>query len=316
MSLRWNPAVSELWQPARRDVTTESNQEKPEEFMKRTSRKPSNLSESLQRHLNAYALAASAAGVAALALAQPAEAKIVYTPAHAKFGRNTEVLLDLNHDGITDFHLINNFSNFGYRNSYRFFVSASNQPNSIQGKEDASALPAGARIGPKQRFAHNATSMAHFYTSSGQIITSSGPWKNVKSRYLGLKFFINSKTHYGWARLSVTVHRDGIYGISAILTGYAYETVSNKPLTDQRELAIWHKTQSAPPTPIAVGEELAKGISHFTTSDSVATWLVSTQRPIQGQPCTVGDLFSNTSGSSALYACTASGTWTPIGSSQ
>jgi len=91
-------------------------------------------------------------------------------------------------------------------------------------------LPAGARIGPKQRFAHNATSMAHFYTSSGQIITSSGPWKNVKSRYLGLKFFINSKTHYGWARLSVTVHRDGIYGISAILTGYAYETVSNKPI--------------------------------------------------------------------------------------
>jgi hypothetical protein len=47
--------------------------------MNRPSRKPSTLSESLQRHLNAYALAASAAGVGMSALAQPAEAKIVYT---------------------------------------------------------------------------------------------------------------------------------------------------------------------------------------------------------------------------------------------
>jgi hypothetical protein len=43
--------------------------------MNRPSRKPSTLSESLQRHLNAYALAASAAGVGMSALAQPAEAK-------------------------------------------------------------------------------------------------------------------------------------------------------------------------------------------------------------------------------------------------
>jgi hypothetical protein len=45
--------------------------------MKRSSRKASKLSESLRRHLNAYALAASAAGVGMLALTQHAEAKIV-----------------------------------------------------------------------------------------------------------------------------------------------------------------------------------------------------------------------------------------------
>jgi len=50
--------------------------------MKRPARVPSQLSESLHHRLNMYAIAAGAAGVGALALAQPAEAKIVYTPSH------------------------------------------------------------------------------------------------------------------------------------------------------------------------------------------------------------------------------------------
>jgi len=52
--------------------------------MKRSprSRKALSLSDSLHKQLNMYALAASAAGVGALALAVPAEAKIVYTPVH------------------------------------------------------------------------------------------------------------------------------------------------------------------------------------------------------------------------------------------
>jgi len=192
-------------------------------------RTPSDLPESSHQRLNMYSLTAGAAGVGMLALAQPSEAKVIYTPAHVKFGRNTEFLLDLNHDGITDFHLINNFSNFGNRISYRLFVSAYNQPNSIQGVEDAAALKVGAQIGPKQHFSHRATLMAHFYTSSGQVLTSSGPWKNVKNRYLGLKFSVNGKIHYGWARLSVSVHEQ-VYGISGVLTGYAYETIPNKPI--------------------------------------------------------------------------------------
>jgi len=53
--------------------------------------------------------------------------------------------------------------------------------------------------------------MAHFYTSSNQVITSSGPWKNLENRYLGLKFSIAGRTHYGWVRLSVKVHKDGTW---------------------------------------------------------------------------------------------------------
>jgi hypothetical protein len=52
--------------------------------VKRPSRAPSKLSESLHQRLNMYALVAGAAGVSALALMPPAEAKIVYTPAHIR----------------------------------------------------------------------------------------------------------------------------------------------------------------------------------------------------------------------------------------
>lgn len=45
-------------------------------------RKVTNLSDSTTRQLRTYALAASAAGVGVLALTQPVEAEIVYTPAH------------------------------------------------------------------------------------------------------------------------------------------------------------------------------------------------------------------------------------------
>src|SRR5579872_1330305 len=67
------------------------------------------LSDSLHRHLNMYALSASAAGVGILALAQPAEGKIVYTPAHVVINRGWPgtVFVDLNHDGNADFKFEN-----------------------------------------------------------------------------------------------------------------------------------------------------------------------------------------------------------------
>src|ERR1700688_1502452 len=71
--------------------------------MKRTARQPSKFSESLHRQLNAYALAASVAGVGVLALALPAEAKVVYIKTHQLIGPNGIYAFDLNHDGTADF---------------------------------------------------------------------------------------------------------------------------------------------------------------------------------------------------------------------
>ena len=59
-----------------------------------------------------------------------------------------------------------------------------------------------------------------------------GRWLNVNNHYLGLKFQIKGKTHFGWARLSV--HVSGSAFVKATLTGYAYETISNKPIVAGR----------------------------------------------------------------------------------
>ena len=53
-------------------------------------------------------------------------------------------------------------------------------------------------------------------------------WRNEKRKYLGFSFVIKGQTHYGWARMNVI--GCSANGISAVLTGYAYETVANKPI--------------------------------------------------------------------------------------
>ena len=58
---------------------------------------------------------------------------------------------------------------------------------------------------------------------------------NVSNRYLGLKFTINGKTHYGWARLNVSFQiNQGRGTLKATLTGYAYETIPNKAIVAGR----------------------------------------------------------------------------------
>jgi len=53
-------------------------------------------------------------------------------------------------------------------------------------------------------------------------------WCSVQDHYLGLRFVIKGKIHYGWARLNTTLGKRA--HITATLTGYAYETTPNKPI--------------------------------------------------------------------------------------
>ena len=59
-----------------------------------------------------------------------------------------------------------------------------------------------------------------------------GPFANTNHRFLGLRFTLQGKVHYGWARFTkVTASAcNGGPAISATLTGYAYETIPNKPI--------------------------------------------------------------------------------------
>jgi hypothetical protein len=203
--------------------------------MKQSSKGPRSkqqLSESLLAHVNAYALAAGAAGVSLLAMTQPADAEIIVTQAHGNVPLNKYVSIDLNHDGIPDFRFL--LSTFAY---HTFRGTLLVQPRGAGGVIAspggyAAPLSLGASIGPAQAFTKGkhlnmARSAGFDYFSSRYSRNVFGPWENVQSRFVGVEFLIGGETHYGWIRLTVNfTNRTG----TATLTGYAYETVAGQSI--------------------------------------------------------------------------------------
>jgi hypothetical protein len=204
--------------------------------MKRV-RLSSKLSNSLQERVNSYALAAGAAGVGMLALAHPAEAKIVYTPAQITIGWLGRYSIDLRHDGGEDFAI----RNLTYNSTSPFgdvlAASALRGGNGIersQASHFAAALPKGVRVGPSVK---NFREGRKWMLSCDSAPHTSGPWVNVTNRFLGLKVLVHGKVHYGWARLTVRIQHPQQQppAITTVLTGYAYETVPNKPIMTGKE---------------------------------------------------------------------------------
>jgi hypothetical protein len=211
-----------------------------EEYMKlssRQSKSPFKLHESLKKQLSMYSVAASAAGLGILALAQPAEARIVYTPANVKIIPNKGLIFfDLNHDGIPDFGLSNIYTHTSFQAGGFLKVVQARPANEVwevtsKGFLCAAALPKSVRVGPKGHFQKDPTAGLAMAFSNFEG-TYFGPWRKVKQAYLGLKFVIKGKTHFGWARVKGNFNSFPYTG--ATLTGYAYETIPNKPIITGR----------------------------------------------------------------------------------
>lgn len=190
-------------------------------------------SESTLQRLNLYSLAAGAAGVGMLALAQPADASTVYTPAHATIKPGEVFALDLNHDGTTDVWIAIADQ---HSNTSTAFGTMSANPARGGGIEItqshgrfAAAPPPGVSIPSYLGFSRGKVPMvAASENPGGQGMV--GNWKDVQDRYLGIKFQINGETHYGWARFTTHVNLGSRISIVAELNGYAYETVPNPPI--------------------------------------------------------------------------------------
>jgi hypothetical protein len=188
-----------------------------------------NPSESFHQRLNAYALAASAAGVSLLALAQPSAAEIIYTRTHHVIGNGGSYKLDLNHDGTTDLTIQNKYSH-GCTTEGTCWTSETLKATLAGTNEvvynvyGAVAMKPGMRIGPGDAFKGGSEPMVKCANGLYPV----GSWINVKNRYLGVKFKIKGQTHYGWGRLTVQVQLP--ITITATLTGYAYETIPNKAI--------------------------------------------------------------------------------------
>jgi hypothetical protein len=205
----------------------------------RLPRTPSRLSDSLNHQLNLYALAAGAAGVGMLALARSAEAKIVYTPTHHVIGEHSRYGLALNHNYV-DFYISNGSlktTNHSWGQAWLAVRQGTVSGNAVEGTSGqgygAAALKQGMRVSSQRRFLVDGMMVGACRgicgITSSLTYSTNGPWDNVRNRYLGLKFKIKGKFHYGWARLNVKVYKR-LAKISATLTGYAYETIPNKPI--------------------------------------------------------------------------------------
>jgi hypothetical protein len=246
-------------------------------------RKTVSLSDSQHQRLNMYAMAASAAGVGVMAMSQPAEAKIVYTATHQVIEKHSLYNLDLNHDGKTDFTL-------GYRygrvtsGTLRSIYASAPSGNGVEGTDGsrgflAAALEGGTRIPNRLRFSRPKALMAYqcdgFIGSCRATTSFRGDWFNT-TRYLGLRFEIDGQTHFGWARLSIQYNN---FSFTATLTGYAYETIPDKPITAgetkgpddaEQPAPASLKTPTGEPRTLGVLALGAPGLSIWRREDSVA----------------------------------------------
>jgi hypothetical protein len=92
-----------------------------------------------------------------------------------------------------------------------------------------------------------------------------------------LKFLVQGKVHFGWARLSVSC--SGFVNVDATLTGYAYETISNKPIItgktrgpddDDQQTPASLKTHTSEPTTLGALALGAPGLTIWKREESVS----------------------------------------------
>ncbi len=199
--------------------------------MSRPARSTVRLSPVIHKRLSAYAVAAGAAGVGALALTPPSEAEVVYTP--------PDHVIVINHGHSYNLAPQSRWNHRFYvtgkivRRNFHLLHGSFHPPRSWKWGSrlpDGAGRPMGCRA--QSRCGHWPLSVLP-RKNHGRDCGFCGfhllrrSWLNVKNRYLGLSFQINGETHYGWARLNV---QSAGHTLTAVLTGYAYETIANKPI--------------------------------------------------------------------------------------
>jgi hypothetical protein len=205
----------------------------------------------LEKRLLGYAVAATAgAGILSV---QAAKASIVVTPVNTTL-TNGSLAIDLNHDGITDFNLVDKDitkSCCFYTQVLRINGDGNVGAAVVGGNGAAWALAAGQLIGAGDRFQNVQNFAAHLATAfndSNSFFFVFGHFANTTDKFLGLKFEISGQTYYGWAEFSfVRAGFDGsIPYVTADLQDYAYDTVPNQSLLAGQEA-------TAAPEPGALG---------------------------------------------------------------
>lgn len=232
------------------------------------------LPETLEHQISRYSVVAAGAGVGLAALAQPATATIVINNKNIPIPlcystAPCPVAIDFNNDGIADVELM--FTDYPTHSSFSVLLTArklaagagimSAGPNLYQ-LPYASCLIRGAKIGPSAQFGSAVTverSLGGLYGAHYRF----GKWGGSHpNRFMGVKFQIHGKTHYGWVR--ITVNTTSL--MTATITEYGYETVANKTVLAGLPGAALVPPRAAARQPVATLGALALG------AEGLAIW--------------------------------------------
>jgi hypothetical protein len=203
--------------------------------MKRTARVASDLPGSLHKRLNAYAVAASAAGVGVLALTMPAEAKVVHGRIDFALCGNESYPFNPAGQSITP--LFRFWGGFSYTSVNSFSWVRAGFSGEVSGASAllasngfVASLKRGAPVGPSRPFGQgNVYGLLFTYSHAQGSQNHQGNFKFNQIGYLGFRFPISGKKHYGWVRIHIHL-RHGLCSAVEHLLDYGYETIPNKPI--------------------------------------------------------------------------------------
>jgi hypothetical protein len=75
--------------------------------------------------------------------------------------------------------------------------------------------------------------MMYYNGVYGSFNFTGGNWGNASDKYLGLRFKIDNKWHYGWARVDITAN-----GSAFIVKDYAYESYPEKHILAGKQVSV------------------------------------------------------------------------------
>ena len=174
------------------------------------------------RRLRKLVLLIFAGFVCILSTTNSSQAEVIYKNVYVYMINQGSYGLDLNGDGITDYLLALDLKQY----TCGYSIKAVEVPGQGNGAEGTPPKPltAGTPIGPNLAFYSGSQTIGYLTDNCGSWASGGSFLHAGQISYLGLKFLINGKIHYGWVQVQVYIVVFGPPKLVERVTGFAYET--------------------------------------------------------------------------------------------
>jgi hypothetical protein len=169
----------------------------------------------LDSRLVSYTLAAGAT----LAASTPCKAQVLFTPNNSFLKPPSSLVIDLNHDGVSDFLL----------KLKEFFATTSSFAYGFVGRATIYGLRSSNQVvapfgSPRPLKRGDRIASGNIFQPLGVLATGRGYWggfDNLQNRFVGVKLVVNGEVHFGWIGFRRV---DAKKTVQVTLAGWAYET--------------------------------------------------------------------------------------------